>query len=476
MEVKAYIKQDLFHRVISRWDSLNHGRLISILLAIIIVLSFSQLEKVTAQETLIYLTPEIFTAPPGDQVTVNLMIRDSPDLYAWYVKISFNPEILSIEELTEGPFLSSYGTRKTDFIEKVKNEDGWAYFGCCLKGEPFSAQPKGSGKLAEITFKVKKEGETSINISYCTLYNYWGEIEKATYSVQGNYFKYPHYYLAIQPEQIFNADLTLESKFNINISCFVEKLHEWNLTISWDKNVLNLTEINKGPLLEDVDLAEFNYTISNDKGYAILYGRLSGTSVISGVGVLTTLTFQVIKISECNIELNNTALWDNEGKSIIHAVFGGWFSNAFHDIEVLSVNVPMTVEEVNVGDVITINVTLKNNGNLPENNIIVKLYLQYYPLGSKTLNLDAGEVKTVTFTWNTKDAPLAEDERFEGYLWVYVQPVMMEKNVDNNSMTYGKISIQNTKAGFPYEILVVIIVLLAIILAATIYLYKRKLR
>ena len=115
----------------------------------------------TASEVaMIYVSPPVSTAPPGQYFTINLTIADVTGLYDWEVKIRYDLEFLYTNDtmIKEGPFLKDIAT--TIFLK------GLGPLGISL-GCHFLEENKtdGSGTLATITFRVEKKGQGTFTLS-----------------------------------------------------------------------------------------------------------------------------------------------------------------------------------------------------------------------------------------------------------------------------------------------------------------------
>jgi len=429
---------------------------------------------VLAQFMRVYMNPEISTAEPGTEFTVELNIENSEKIYAWYARIGWNPEILNLTNLVEGSFLNQEGTKKTDFIQARNNTAGTAYFGCSLKGESPVAQPSGSGTLAYLTFFVLKEGETYINFTSFSLYNYWSmePINPERYTLKGGYFKYPYFTVSVSPATIFNPNLTTNTTFNVNITAYVENLYGWNINLTWNKEILEMIHATEGPFLTrgDTYTSNFTYIIYSEQGYALLNSSLvEPAPPVNGTGTLVTITFKVKKLGESDITLGNVQLYTREGREIMHTLTHGKFSNILHDVAVISINAPIADNRLTIGDVINVAVDVKNKGNVPET-IDVKLYYGLLVIDVQTITIEPNQTKTITFTWNTSDLTEGEDE-----LKALIPPLPEESFTTDNEKIFGTIMV--TKAAgimFSREILIAIIFVIAIIIIAFFVLRRRK--
>jgi len=117
-------------------------------------------------QTTLYIDPTPITVSVCDNFTVDLNVADVTDLYAWEVKLSFNPSLLECSSATEGPFLKSVGP--TIWVPPViDNVAGTVHMACSLMMPPGAT---GSGTLAYIIFHCKGPGECDLVFLYPETY------------------------------------------------------------------------------------------------------------------------------------------------------------------------------------------------------------------------------------------------------------------------------------------------------------------
>lgn len=442
-----------------------------ILLIILSILQISlQINKATAQEWQVYIEPDIATSEPDTEFTLELNIRNSERIYAWYANITWNPEILNITEATEGSFLNQEQTRKTDFIVGIDYEEGWIYFGCGLLGEPSSAQPQGSGTLAYLTFYVLKAGETNITFASLSLFNYWGKISSTKYTGIGAFFKYPYFTVAISPTTISNPALIANTTFNVNITTFVEGLNHWGLNLTWNQDVLEMTNATEGPFLTSGGLytSNFTYTITQEEGYALLNSTLlEPTFSANGTGTLATITFKVKEIGESDINLEISTLYDTEDRRIVHILTHSEFTNILRDVTILAIQAGITNNEVTIGASIDIDVQVKNNGNMPET-VELKIYYGLLVINTQSVSLDINETKTASFSWDTTDL-----SKGQGELKASITTLQGETATDDNQKVYGTITFIEAAGGIAPEILIAIAIVIVVAVAIAILLLRK---
>jgi len=141
-----------------------------LILSLIIILPgcLSKLIPTTPQVTppagtagVLYLEPANLTLTPSQDFTVELKITSITNLKGYSVTLSYDPTLLNLQEVTEGPFFSTKG--KTFFYKKVDDTQGTILIDCALLGKTLSTS--GEGTLATLSFTCLKAGSTGIELS-----------------------------------------------------------------------------------------------------------------------------------------------------------------------------------------------------------------------------------------------------------------------------------------------------------------------
>jgi hypothetical protein len=104
----------------------------------------------------LYLEPANLTLTPSEDFTVELKATSITNLKGYSVTLSYDPALLSLKEVTEGPFLSEKG--KTFFY--TKEDQNTILIDNALLGTDLSIS--GEGTLAILSFTCLKAGSTSI--------------------------------------------------------------------------------------------------------------------------------------------------------------------------------------------------------------------------------------------------------------------------------------------------------------------------
>ena len=110
------------------------------------------------EEGILYLEPANLTVIPGQDFTVELKIASITNLKGYSVTLSYDPTLLSLQEVVEGPFLSV--KNKTFFYKRVDDNKGTVLVDCAILGPELSIS--GEGTLATLSFTSLKVGSTSL--------------------------------------------------------------------------------------------------------------------------------------------------------------------------------------------------------------------------------------------------------------------------------------------------------------------------
>ena len=113
-------------------------------------------------EAVLYLEPANLTITPSKDFTVELMNTSVTNLKAYSVTLSYDPELIRLNEVTEGSFFSSEG--ETFFYRDIDNQEGSVLIDCAILGRDLSVS--GGGTLVNLSFTCLKTGETGITFEF----------------------------------------------------------------------------------------------------------------------------------------------------------------------------------------------------------------------------------------------------------------------------------------------------------------------
>jgi hypothetical protein len=424
----------------------------------------------------LFFDPDPSTEEIDRTFTLTVNVKDLPKIYAWYMNLTWDPTILNITEVVEGPFVDQDGTKRTSFVKHINYTFGWIYFGCGLLGEPSTAQPSGSGVLAEITFIVLNRGETYIQFVDVQLWDYWyPTTQPKPYTAKDGYFKSPYYTVSIQPSLVHNGTLIADTTFNVSLSAYVENLFSWNATVSWNTTMFEMVEAFEGPFLKQEQYStQFSFTVNQTQGTAALNGTLTepaepANSTSDNPGSLAIIELKVKILGESDITIEDTNLSNREGVTIGRRLVSGEFSNIWHDVAVQSIDVAVTNNKVALGQIVNATVVVKNVGNMNET-VQVTLYANVTVADRQTASLSPGESKTLIFQWNTTGITAGAYE-----VKASIEPVSGEADTANNVKSYGTVTVEAPSGlPIPIEIIAAIVIIVVVAILAVLLLKKRK--
>jgi len=120
---------------------------------------------------------ESMVGSAGKDFSINITITEAPYnmTWAWEFKLSWDPSLLNITDISEGLFLNESDTWATAFANITNQEEGWVLAGCTLTEDPIEhgqPLPHGNGTLATINFTVVDVGNCPLHLSETLLLNY----------------------------------------------------------------------------------------------------------------------------------------------------------------------------------------------------------------------------------------------------------------------------------------------------------------
>ncbi len=190
--------------------------------------------------------------------------------------------------------------------------------------------------------------------------------------------------------------------FDINVTVSdVSNLYGWEIRVSWDVNLLNVTSVVEGPFLKAGGSTFFydnlNLTTGNMVVDCALLGLVPG---VSGSGTLSTITFYVENAGQGPLNLYNVTLVDPYDNEISAAVTGSYgYFNFAQDLAITGIGISPTV--CLPGTIVNINVAVVNQGTSAETfnttvfagAVIIGFNFNY--------TLSSNSSTTIPFSWNT---------------------------------------------------------------------------
>jgi general secretion pathway protein D len=114
---------------------------------------------VPAAPARVLFTPGGVEASSGGTVTVNLAVENVTDLFSAPLRFKFDPNVLRLDDVTRGSFLSGDG-RDVLFTRNIQNDTGDVTLN--LRRNAGVGGLSGSGTLVTLTFQVVGKGVTTV--------------------------------------------------------------------------------------------------------------------------------------------------------------------------------------------------------------------------------------------------------------------------------------------------------------------------
>ena len=108
--------------------------------------------------------PRVRGVPVSESFTVNVTAGNVEDLYSYEFYMNWSAPLLDVTSVAEGDFLSQ--ADGTTFYQEIYNDEGYIYANCTITGAGTGVT--GSGTLANVTFLVEDNGNSTLHL-YDTL-------------------------------------------------------------------------------------------------------------------------------------------------------------------------------------------------------------------------------------------------------------------------------------------------------------------
>ncbi len=104
---------------------------------------------------------EVKDIDPGGTFNVDITVSDVSNLFAWQLVLYFDPDVLQVDNVTEGPFLAAAGNT-TDLDPTIDNTAGYIIAGTVFELPLPEFGASGDGVLATIVFSVTGRGTVTL--------------------------------------------------------------------------------------------------------------------------------------------------------------------------------------------------------------------------------------------------------------------------------------------------------------------------
>ena len=383
----------------------------------------------------IYMDPLRVVDPaftPGSVFNVSLSIINATNVHYWSSKIFYGNDMLNATQVTEGEFLKSAGS--TSFNSAIQHDynstHGMIQTNCTL----LDGGVNENGTLAIIILEVLALGESVIAVSEPELLD--PSSNPLLFTTSDGYFNNVLMAkLRVQPSEVSGPEYTPGSTFTINVTLEdVENLKVCVFNLTYIPSVILETSVFVPPVLGQIPIKRLQ--IDDVAGY--IWAEVTYPDQITTYDPVTIMMveFQVVALGVSPINLTDTELYDIDEQSITHEAYHGIFVGLIRDVAVVAVTLELDVAYQ--GCIVSVNVTVRNEGNLTET-FDVEIYYDVNLGGTDTVvDLPPGEETTMVIAWNTTDAPPCHNYTISAT----ASSVPYEFDLLDNTLTDGEVRIR----------------------------------
>lgn len=315
--------------------------------------------------TTVSVVPQSVTANIGQSFSVDVVVSDVIDLYAWEIELDWTAPLLSVVSIAEGPFLKTGGS--TFFVYSFSDTYGRLLIDCTLTGQILGVN--GSGVLATVTFLVLGVGATPLDLYDVVLLDH-NEMQIACQVSDGFCSLGPSHDVAVVNVEALPTITLIGNPVNINVT--VEDVgafsEDFNVTVYAGPQIIGMQPIS----LSSGSSASLQF-VWNTTGYD------KGDYVISA--------WANVVQGEVNVVDNN-----KRAANPVTLLFNG------HDLAVIVVEPSKTV--VGQSYTMQIEVIVKNYGIFSET-ANTAVYANTTVIWFETDELASGSSVTLPVVWNT---------------------------------------------------------------------------
>lgn len=158
----------LFDKTNEGSDGMRTG-LRFVLVALVFMLLAAAMRGAWADPAKVSFDPtQVNELATGEEFTVDVTIADISDLYGWQINVTFNPTVLNVVKIGEGPLLKTVA--KTMMPKTIDNTHGFVMAAAAFVPPNPPAGASGSGILANITFSVMSSGGSTLHFDETLTY------------------------------------------------------------------------------------------------------------------------------------------------------------------------------------------------------------------------------------------------------------------------------------------------------------------
>jgi hypothetical protein len=424
-------------------------RSLLLILTPLLIAALARTDASAATIAKIRVDPPIVYKAVGQSLKVDIIVEDVVDLYSWQVNMTFDPDVLTFVNVTEGDFLANQpeGTDGPYITQGI----GWTLFMLSTYGA--YAGVSGTGTLGTVEFNVEGTGESVLNIT-----------SSMTKLIE-------MYIPPIPPgkHQYESLPYTAENGVFTNLlnPPTADFVHSPSLP-----NVNEETTFDASASSASGTIVEYRWDFGDGTKKAYVGDNLTST---------TTHAFTTGGVF--NVTL--TVIDDQSPSDLISTVFGTttmpleWYE--LYSTKIVSINIKLghdvavtfvkpSVTAVTQGGIVTITVTVKNIG-IETETFDVKAYYGTTLIGTKQVaDLPSEEERNVTFEWDTSNVETGDHRiRAEAIL-------ESDANTQNNTFQDGTVTVSAGSGGIPITIIIAAVVGVVVVLGIVLFLLMRRRR
>jgi len=194
--------------------------------------------------------------------------------------------------------------------------------------------------------------------------------------------------------------------FTINVTVAnVTNLYGWEFKLYYNNTMLNGTSISEGEFLKshgETFFEEINFTDTYNATHGILWATcslLGNVSGINGSGALANIVFECKQFGNSTLSFGYSKLGDPGGIEIQHVTVDGSVETLPHNIAIISVTA--STLEPYVGQIVNIDVVVRNEGNYTETFNLTAFYNNNSIETKRIVDMSPLSQTTTTFGWDT---------------------------------------------------------------------------
>lgn len=372
------------------------------------------------------------TLTAGAQFNVSLNIGDATNVNLWSTDILYDNTILSAISAEEGDFLRSLNSTNFSFTiqQNYNATNGLIQINCTLSSEGAS----GNGTLATITFQVLNLGQSGINMTNVLLLD--PSSLPLPFSTRDGYFNnILMAKLSIDPPEVTGSQYSPGTTFTINVT--LEGVQDFKVAVfnlTYLPSVIQEIDINVPSILGQIPIKKLQV----DDGAGYIWCNITfhnGITTITPV-TLMMVQFQVLAMGVSPINLTDTQLYDMGDNPITHEVHHGIFIGLIRHVAVT--NVDTDLHMAYQGWNVSVNMTVKNKGNITET-FGVHFYYDGNLGGTATVvNLVPDEERVMIMTWSTSAVQPCHNYTISGV----ADPAPYQTDLSDINFTDGNVKIR----------------------------------